>query len=221
MKIGILGINVPRETVTAIESQASLYECSFNNYSQTEELLEAVQQNLAIRVVVINIDVNPIEKFKLCIKIKQISSAHILFLSKCTDPDERVRWFSYGAEGYITIPFRAEELLRVSRQFVESEVTHKLTDENFHIDLRTRTVIYKGKKIKFTPKLFDLLLYLVENEGKLVTREDIMENVCKSSDYLSNRNISTLVKQIRKQTEYDIVRTVRGKGYIYSSGNKY
>ncbi len=75
-----------------------------------------------------------------------------------------------------------------------------------------------GKKIKTTPKLFELIVCFVENEGAIVYRDDIINAVYGIDAETSDSNINTLIKEFRRATSKDIIKTVRGVGYMYSCG---
>lgn len=215
MNFTISGLDIDEGIVTELRKIDSMYNCEFKNYADLKEFKKKVAKITTPNIIVIDIDDNENEKFKLCAELKSNPDTLILFAATEANPDDRVRWHSYGAVFNIKKPFRAEELLRQSYCLININSSFFLMDANFKIDQKKREVIYKSRKIKTTPKLFEFIVYFVENEGRVVTREDLMMNVFDTKTYLTDRNIDTFIKQLRNITSYDVIKTVRGVGYLY------
>lgn len=214
MELKIIGLDINEETCFSLKSLQEIYKCTFENFNDPRELLENVNNDRRVRVVVIDINHNERIKYELSVMLKETDVA-VFFVSSSHDADERVRWLSYGASAYILSPFRAEELFIRAKLHIASEVSRMMSDKNFQINMPKREVFYKGKKIKVTPRLFDLIIHFMESDGELITRESIRSNM-HDGESISEKNLNTLIKQLRDETDYDIVKTVRGIGYIYT-----
>lgn len=215
----ILGLDINEEDDRNIKQRAEYYGCSFENTNSVEKLEKRLKTCEANCVVVMQLgdtytNTNE-EKYVFTAKLKTRKKVKVLYISKNIDKDERLRWLSYGAAGYIICPYHVEEILRQSMMLMTERDKTILADENFVVNLREQEVLYRGKKLPMTPNLFKLILYLIENPGTLVTRDDLMREVYSLDDYLSDRNIDTLIKLIRKRTDFGLIKTVRGQGYIY------
>lgn len=146
----------------------------------------------------------------------------VIILSAKRTVDERIVGLQSGADDYITKPFsfsellaRVEALIRRSNNVVE---TTTLTIQDLTLDLLARTVERGGKKIDLQPKEFALLEYLIRNTGRVVSKTMIMERVW---DYnfdpqtnVVEARISKLREKIDKDSDYQLIHTVRGLGYV-------
>lgn len=217
MNFTILGLDIAKGSATQLGEYANLYNCKFTNYTNLHLFEQQVQSSTIRTVIIVDIDNDKKKKFNLCAKLKDQSNAIILFLSTDFDQDERVRWLSYGVTSYIKKPFRVEEIFRRAITLVNVNQKTMLCDQNFEVDLKQHIIKFQGKPIKITSKMFELIIYFMDNEGMIVTRDQLMSDVFDSSNYLTDRNIDTFIKQLRGQTDYKIIKTVRGVGYVYNS----
>jgi DNA-binding response OmpR family regulator len=140
---------------------------------------------------------------------------------------DKVAGLDQGANDYITKPFEIEELLaRIRSSIRQNSLTANATREeetilsikDLFINLDTREVKRGDSSIALTPKEFDLLVYLLSNKNKIVTRENILMNVW-GYEYEGETNvIDVYIRHLRKKTEDGfsdpiIIQTVRGIGY--------
>ncbi|RDI45867.1 response regulator transcription factor [Falsibacillus pallidus] len=141
---------------------------------------------------------------------------------------DKVAGLDLGANDYITKPFEMEELLaRVRSSLRQSAVSTSalkaeeeiLTINDIMVNPQTREVERGGKPITLTPKEFDFLVYLLANKNRIVTRDNIINNVW-GYEYEGETNvIDVYIRHLRKKLEEDfsdsqIIHTVRGVGYI-------
>ncbi|WP_144529032.1 response regulator transcription factor [Peribacillus simplex] len=140
---------------------------------------------------------------------------------------DKVTGLDQGANDYITKPFEIEELLARIRSCIrQNSIAAKASKEeesilsikDLFINLDTREVNRGDFSIALTPKEFDLLVYLLSNKNKIVTRENILINVW-GYEYEGETNvIDVYIRHLRKKTEEGfsdptIIQTVRGIGY--------
>lgn len=218
MKVIIMGLDIEEKCKNEIEEQVELYNCEYYHYTDIDELEQVLKVSRCPLVVAIDITNNQKQKFELSAKISRKHNIHILFISKELEPEDRVRWLNLGASGYIKSPFLCKELLHRAVIICSNRIsTGELIDDNFHVDFRARKIFYQGNEVKVTPKLFELIIYFMENEGQIVKRSDIMCYVYGANNYLSDRNIDTLIKELRKLTSPNVVKTIRGVGYLYKN----
>jgi two-component system OmpR family response regulator len=149
----------------------------------------------------------------------------VLILSALASLDERVRGLRSGGDDYLTKPFGFSELLaRVEglvRRSAPTEDSRDLRIADLQLDLRTRRAERAGKPIALQPREFRLLEYLVRHQGQVVTRTMLLEAVW---DYyfdpqtnVIDVQVSRLRSKIDKGFSKQLLRTVRGIGYMISS----
>ncbi|PSB23062.1 DNA-binding response regulator [filamentous cyanobacterium CCP1] len=143
----------------------------------------------------------------------------IIVLTVIQDVQDKVKALEAGANDYVTKPFSLDELiarirvqLRYQRspQPVESMV---LNVGELQIDLRQRTVCWKGKMVELSTREFTLLELLARHPGRTWTREDLLDNIW-GYDYAPSSNIvDVYVGYLRKKLGQGVIKTVRGVGY--------
>jgi len=148
----------------------------------------------------------------------------ILILSALADVDDRVTGLRSGGDDYLIKPFafsellaRAEILGQRKRIGASQNITH-LNVLDLEVDLLKRKVVRRGTEIDLQSREFRLLEYLVRHKGQVVTRTMLLENVW---DYnfdpqtnVIDVHISRLRQKIDKDFDIQIIKTVRGAGYI-------
>ena len=166
--------------------------------------------------------------FELCKEIRQVDkNIPILMLTALGSTDDKLEGFDSGADDYLTKPFDFRELLaRIAvllRRNV-SETVQEVTELDYadlHIDTRTQDVLRGGLPVKLSPKEYELLLYMVRNSERIITRKEIMHNVW-HIDFDPGTNfidvyINYLRKKIDKNRDTKLIHTRTGAGFIFTN----
>lgn len=148
----------------------------------------------------------------------------ILMLSALNSVQDKISALDYGADDYLTKPFHFDELisriraLTRRRHYEHREIpTAELDFGSLHIHLEQYNVTLAGKPVELSPREYKLLIYLVENIGKTVTRVQIL-NAVWGITFDNHTNvvdvyISYLRNKIEKEQKY--IFTVKGVGYMF------
>ncbi|GMX62031.1 two-component system response regulator YkoG [Paenibacillus elgii] len=156
-------------------------------------------------------------------RIRQVNTEVpvILLTARDATPDI-VSGFDQGANDYITKPFVIEELLARVRNLIGLTNRHKpetdtLSAADLTVDLKARKVTRADNLIELTPKEFDLLQYLIQHKGHVLTREQIISDVW-GYDFVGDTNIVDvyiryLRQKIDKGYQPKLIKTARGVGY--------
>ncbi len=128
---------------------------------------------------------------------------------------DKVEGLDLGADDYIEKPFDLLELMsRVNAKLRRHKrKTIPITLNNLTLDPLKRECIYNGKEVSLTNKEFDILMLLVENNGRVLTREDLFMKIWGADFAFETRTLDMHIKSIRKKTNDDLIKTIYGKGY--------
>ncbi len=145
----------------------------------------------------------------------------VLLLTALDAVEDRVRGLDAGADDYLPKPFAFQELLArlraLGRRRVQAREPDHLQVADLVLDLRRRRAQRAGKAIELSPKEFALLEFLMRNEGRVVTRTQILDHVW-GYDYSPDSNlvdvyITYLRRKVDRGHDRNLIRTVRGAGY--------
>ena len=146
----------------------------------------------------------------------------ILILSALAEVDERVRGLKAGGDDYLTKPYAAIELqARVQallrRSTLSSETRLKTAD--LEVDLMSRTARRAEQKLDLTPREFDLLAFMMQREGQVITRKMLLEHVWDlhfdPQTNVIDVHMSRLRQAVDKGFEPPLIHTIRGAGYMF------
>lgn len=149
----------------------------------------------------------------------------ILMLTALGTIDEKINGFDAGADDYMVKPFDMRELfVRVKvilNRTITTQIEHSLKYDELYIDLDKQDVFRNNQKIKLTPKEFKLLHFLIQNPERVLTRDEIAENVWGNlfdtgTNYI-DVYIAYLRKKIDKNFEQKLIHTKAGIGFILTN----
>ena len=157
-------------------------------------------------------------------KIRQTSNVPVIMLTARGEEQDELFGFELGVDEYIAKPFspkilvaRVEALLNRTRAKKENKTDYA----GIVVDYDGRTVSCDGKNIELSLREYELLTYLLENEGIALSREKILNNVWNYDYYGDSRTIDSHIKKIRhklgKKGKY--IKTIRGVGYKFETKN--
>ena len=141
----------------------------------------------------------------------------VLILTALNATSDRVRGLDMGADDYVVKPFDLDELsarIRALHRRNHSLVTSILTLKGVILDPAAHSITQNGKLVDLGIKEFSILQTLFERAGRVVTKSDLEENLYGWGDEVSSNAIEVIVHRIRKKLGADIIKTIRGVGYI-------
>lgn len=157
-------------------------------------------------------DGNGFDLFKI---IRRYSDLPVIFLTAVDDEDSVVNGLELGADDYITKPFSTRELIaRIKRVANKNSKKNIITVSGVTLDLDKSAVFENGKQLELTALEYKLLSLLMQNAGKVVTRELIFEKIWDvSGNFVNDNTLTVYIKRVRKKLDADIIKTVKGLGY--------
>ena len=157
---------------------------------------------------------------ELCRRLRKVKNTPIIMLTARDDVMDKVTGFQIGADDYVSKPFAIEELLAriealLRRVNVNKVVANKLEFNDISIDMDARIVMQDGEEINLTTKEYELLVELMKNKNKVLSRESLLENIW-GYDYEAETNvIDVYIRHLRSKLKNDgYIQTVRGIGYV-------
>ncbi|AHI07056.1 two-component response regulator [Bdellovibrio bacteriovorus W] len=160
--------------------------------------------------------------FELAEKISQASPALFLFLTAQADAESRLKGFELGAEEYIPKPFHLKELLiRVKHVLDAHAPAREIQLENCTVNFTNMTVSKKTGQIEYPPVTdLKILQLLIEKAPRVLSRDEIMNEVWGVDKNPSHRTIDNIIVRLRQLLGVDgekHIRSVRGVGYQWST----
>jgi len=176
-------------------------------------------------LVLLDVMLPGLDGFEVLRRIRASSAVSVLLLTARGEDVDRIVGLEIGADDYLSKPFNPRELLArvraILRRSAGTQVVQEQTllrTEGLELNLAARTVLQNGKKIELTDVEFALLEALMRSPGKVVSREDISENVLGRKfhpfDRALDMHVSRLRRKLGENSEADEqVKTIRGVGY--------
>ncbi len=160
--------------------------------------------------------------FELAEKIKKVSPALFIFLTAQADAESRLRGFELGAEEYIPKPFHLKELLIRVKHVLEAHAPAKeLVLESCTVNFATMSVQKKSGQIEYPPVTdVKILQLLVEKSPRVLSRDDIMNEIWGVDKNPSHRTIDNIIVRLRQLLGDEgekHIRSVRGVGYQWAT----
>ena len=180
-----------------------------------------------VDLILLDLMLPGMEGFEVCKEIRRdniISNVPIIMLTAKSEEIDKILGLELGADDYITKPFsirelsaRIKALLRRSNVKYDNEI---LRFGNITLNLQTREVLKHGKKLDFTLKEFEVLKLLIQNKGKILTREILLDKIWGYEYVGETRTVDVHIRHIRKKIEEDdkkpiYIQTIRGVGYKF------
>lgn len=204
-------------------------ELFLNNNGYQAEALEkfdnTINDILKINPNLVLLDINlpGTDGEYVCKEIRKQSDMPIIIVtSRDSELDELIS-INYGADHYITKPFNIQILLAkisslLRRASSNNEVKEKINAKEFILNMANSTIEKDNKVIELTKNEYRILKYLIENRGKIVSREDIMNYLWESESFIDDNTLSVNITRLRNKLEElnlkELIETKRGQGYI-------
>lgn len=189
--------------------------------------LEGIEQFRANKpdLVLLDLMLPKIDGFAVCEILRKESHVPIIMLTALDDDDSQMKGFDALADDYITKPFsmplvvkHIEAVLRRAEQGAGVE-TNILRYKDLTLDTDSFTVLVKDESVSLTIREFEILKLLVENQGRVFTRESLLDSIWGYDYFGDEKIVNTHIKNIRKKLGVDYIETIRGAGYKIEKEN--
>ncbi|HOO60913.1 MAG TPA: response regulator transcription factor [Bacillota bacterium] len=190
-----------------------------NDFSKVAEEFVAAEPHLVLLDIVLPF----FNGFHWCTQIRQISDLPILFLSSASDNMNMVMSMNMGADDFVAKPFdlnvltaKIQALLR--RSYSVTQTMNVISHGGLLLNLLDNTLENNGQKTDLTKNEFKILQTLLEQAGRIVSREVLMERLWESDSFVDDNTLTVNMTRLRKKLREiglpDFVSTKKGLGYI-------
>ena len=205
-----------------LENEGYEVECAYDGAQAIE-----IVRNVKIDLVILDLMMPKMDGLEACTRIREFSSVPIIMLTAKGEDTDKILGFEYGADDYLTKPFNILELksriraiLRRSGVGGARDRSSRLIADNLILDTEQREAYLDGEAVSLTAKEFDLAELLMRNEGKVYSRENLL-NVVWGYEYPGDiRTVDVHIRHLRekierKPAEPEYIITKWGVGYYF------
>lgn len=175
-------------------------------------------------LVLLDLLLPKVDGFAVCELIRKESKVPIIMLTALDDADSQMKGFDALADDYITKPFsmplvvrRIEAVLR--RTDEQSQDNSVIQYKNVRLDTESYAVYVDNESIALTTREFDILKILLENQGRVFSRDNLLNSIWGYDYFGDEKIVNTHIKNIRRKMGMDYIETIRGVGYKIEKEN--
>ena len=171
-------------------------------------------------LILLDIMLPKIDGYAVCELVRKESDIPIIMVTALSDEEDQMKGLDLLADDYITKPFSMPVLLRKigavlrrSQRNQKGEANRMLLYQQLRLDLDNYQVFVAGKETSLTKREFEILKMLLENQGKVMTREILLEQLWQYEFYGNDRVVDNHIKNLRRKLGGSYIETVKGVGY--------
>lgn len=184
-----------------------------------------ILQNHNFDLILLDIMIPKIDGYTVCEMIRKDNNIPIIILTALTDEESQLKGFDKLADDYITKPFSMPIVLKhieaiLRRIDNHTENNKVLKYKNITLDTENYEVFIDTERIPLTYREYEILKLFLKNQGKVFTRDNILNSIWSYDYYGDDKIVNTHIKNIRKKLGYDYIETIRGVGYRIAKENK-
>ena len=176
-------------------------------------------------LVLLDVMLPKIDGFAVCEFIRKQSQVPIIMLTALSGEEEQIRGLDLQVDDYITKPFSMPILIRkiaavLRRSSGPQEDEHKtISYQNLILDCDNYTATVDGAAYELTQREFEVLKELLTNQGRILTRQNLLDKLWRYDFYGDERVVDTHIKNLRKKLGIEFIQTIRGVGYKIDKEN--
>lgn len=206
----------------AIAKQASLWGLNVHTVDDFRGILREFAE-FQPHIVLMDISLPFYDGYYWCSEIRRVSKVPIIFISSASDNMNIIMAMNMGADDFIAKPFdmsvllaKIQALLRRTYDFAASVPV--IEHRGAMLNTGDSTLVYNGEEIPLTQNEYKILLCLLENKGRVVSREKLMERLWKTDSFVDENTLTVNINRLRKKLDAaglsDFIATKHGVGYI-------
>lgn len=159
----------------------------------------------------------------ICKEIRKKSNVPIIMVTSRDNEIDELMSLNYGADQYVTKPYNIQILLAkitglLKRNQGANIETEKIDCKEFVLNTASRMIEKEDRKIELTKNEYNIMHFLVKHQGQVVSRDEIMDYLWESEEFIDDNTLSVNIKRLRTKLEElgtkDLIETRRGQGYL-------
>ncbi|HAN20091.1 MAG TPA: DNA-binding response regulator [Clostridiales bacterium] len=186
-----------REIINDYFSVKDFSLCEAKNGTEALEILE----NNEFDIILLDIMMPKTDGLSVCKKVRLKSEVPIIFLTAKSDEDDKLYGYNLGADDYITKPFSLPVLyakvVALIKRTNGSIINDEINISGIKINTKSQKVTVDDKEVLLTPKEYDLLLCLIKNKDRVMTRDQLLTKVWGFNYFGNDRVVDTQIKKLR------------------------
>ena len=185
-----------------------------------EEAL-AVYEDEGAKLLVLDIMLPGMDGFAICSRIREKDNTPVIIVSAKGTKEDKLNGLMLGADDYMEKPYDIDILLaKINGIFKRRYGADELTDGDIRLNRSARTAFFRDEPLMLTGKEFDLLCYLIENKGKVLSKEQIFNEIWGNDSESELQTLTVHIKRLREKLKdgsggQERIATVWGVGYRY------
>lgn len=189
------------------------------DFQNIVEYIEKTSSDL----ILLDVNLPVFDGYYICREIRKRSDIPIIIVTSRESEMDELMSMNLGADDFVTKPYNTQILLAriasiMKRTYGKSTNQEILTYKDLQLNVYNGTITYKEKSLEITKNELKILSYLMTNQGKIVSRDSLMENLWNSDLFVDDNTLSVNVTRLRKKLEDlgidNAIETRRGLGYI-------
>ena len=223
--MNILVVDDEKEIADVVELYLQNDQYKVFKFYNGQDALDCIN-NMKIDLAILDIMLPDIDGFQILKQIRQKYTFPVIMLTAKTEYMDKITGLTLGADDYISKPFslreviaRVKAVLRRTATAETERAPERLVYQSLVIDITKKKVSIDGEEVQLTKKEFEILLLLVQNKGRVFSREDILTRIWSDEVYVLDRTIDVNITRLRKKIgEYGkCIVTRLGYGYCFEA----
>ena len=218
-------IDDEKSLLDATSEYLNLFGISTVTAESQEQCFEVLSKD-RVKLIFLDINLGDESGFELCKKIRQMTDVPIIFISARSSTDDMILALHIGGDDYIQKPYALSYLLAKIQVFLKRYYPEDKLDGvsvgRCEVDLKKEELYSAGERIKLKGMEKKLLFYLLKNQGRTISKEELFQNVWQDS-ITGDNTLNVHIRRLREKIEIDpnepqVLRTVWGIGYMLTLG---
>ena len=216
------------EKILVVEDEENI-RTNIKEYLETQQLqvLEAADGETALEMVetmkpdliILDLMLPKLDGMEVCKRVRRHHNTPIIMVTARNEEIDKLLGLELGADDYITKPFSMPILIRkiaavLRRSTMIPDQEHQtISYKKLTMDLDSYSASVNGESHELTQREFEVLRELLLNQGRVLTRQNLLDRLWKYDFYGDERVVDTHIKNLRKKLGIDFIQTIRGVGY--------